>query len=74
MPDLNGLELFAKIRKMDPTARALLLTANHEQFIEGNKQKVGRDYLKVITKQFLTKSYWRRLILYQIQLLLHWIV
>ena len=50
MPNLNGLELFAKIRKMDPTARALLLTANHEQFIEGNKQKVGRDYLKVITK------------------------
>ena len=39
MPNLNGLELFAQIRKMDPTARALLLTANHEQFIEGKNIK-----------------------------------
>ena len=49
MPNLNGLELFARIRKIDPTAKALLLTANHEQFIEG-KHKVGQDYLRVITK------------------------
>ena len=49
MPNLNGLELFARIREIDPTARALLLTANHEQFTEG-KQIEGQDYLKVITK------------------------
>ena len=49
MPDLNGLELFARMREMDPTARALLLSANHEQFIEG-KQIEGRYCLKVITK------------------------
>ena len=50
MPNLNGLELFARMREIDPTAKALLLTANHEQFTEGNKQKVGQDYLKMITK------------------------
>jgi CheY-like chemotaxis protein len=47
MPNLNGLELYTRIRELDPTAK--LLTANHEQFTEG-KQKVGKDYLRVITK------------------------
>ena len=36
-------------REIDPTAKALLLTANHEQFTEG-KQIEGQDYLRVITK------------------------
>ena len=49
MPKLNGLELYARMREIDPTAKALLLTANHEQFTEG-KQLEGKDYLKVITK------------------------
>jgi DNA-binding response OmpR family regulator len=49
MPDLNGLELYARMREIDPTTKALLLTANHEQFTEG-KQIEGQDYLKVITK------------------------
>jgi len=49
MPKLNGLELYARIREIDPTAKALLLTANHEQFTEG-KQLEGKDYLRVITK------------------------
>ena len=49
MPKLNGLELYARIREIDPTAKALLLTANHEQFTEG-KQLEGQDYLRVITK------------------------
>ena len=49
MPNLNGLELFARIREIDPTAKALLLTANHEQFTEGGL-RVGQDYLRVITK------------------------
>ena len=49
MPKLNGLELYAQIREIDPTAKALLLTANHEQFTEG-KQLEGQDYLRVITK------------------------
>jgi two-component system response regulator ChvI len=49
MPKLNGLELFARIGEIDPTAKALLLTANHEQFTEGGL-RVGQDYLRVITK------------------------
>ena len=49
MPKLNGLELYAQITEIDPTAKALLLTANHEQFTEG-KQLEGKDYLRVITK------------------------
>jgi CheY-like chemotaxis protein len=49
MPNLNGLELFARIRERDPTAKAMLLTANHEQFTEG-ELRAGQDYLRVITK------------------------
>jgi len=49
MPKLNGLELYAQITEIDPTAKALLLTANHEQFTEG-QQLEGIDYLRVITK------------------------
>jgi two-component SAPR family response regulator len=49
MPKLNGLELYAQITEIDPTVKALLLTANHEQFTEG-KQLEGKDYLRVITK------------------------
>ena len=47
MPKLNGLELYAQITEIDPTAKALLLTANHEQFTEG-EHKVGQDYLRVV--------------------------
>ena len=49
MPKLNGLELYAQITEIDPTAKVLLLTANHEQFTEG-KQLEGQHKLKVITK------------------------
>jgi CheY-like chemotaxis protein len=49
MPKLNGLELYARMREIDPTAKAMLLTANHEQFTEG-KQIELQPYLKVITK------------------------
>ena len=49
MPNLNGLELFARLRERDPTAKAMLLTANHEQFTEG-ELRAGQDYLRVITK------------------------
>jgi len=55
MPKLNGLELYAQITEIDPTAKALLLTANHEQFTEG-KQLEGKDYLRVITKPISNKK------------------
>jgi hypothetical protein len=35
--------------EIDPTAKALLITANHEQFTDG-KQIELQHYLKVITK------------------------
>ena len=49
MPNLNGLELFTRLREIDSKAKALLLTANHEQFTEGDL-RVRQDYLRVITK------------------------
>ena len=49
MPKLNGLELYAQITEIDPTANVLLLTANHEQFTEG-KLLEGKDYPRAITK------------------------
>ena len=55
MPKLNGLDLYAQITEIDPTAKALLLTANHEQFTEG-KQLEGIDYLRVITKPISNKK------------------
>ncbi|MFI5424094.1 MAG: response regulator [Nitrososphaerales archaeon] len=55
MPKLNGLELYAQITEIDPTAKALLLTANYEQFTEG-KQLEGIDYLRVITKPISNKK------------------
>lgn len=49
MPNLNGLELFRIIRKMDPAAKAILLTASHEQLTD-SKQIPGQDYLRIVTK------------------------
>ena len=49
MPILNGLELYARMRESNPTTKALLLTANHEQFTEGKQIEV-QLCLKVITK------------------------
>ena len=34
MPDLNGLELYRRIREIDPRIRCSILTANHEKFSE----------------------------------------
>jgi DNA-binding NtrC family response regulator len=49
MPNLNGLELFRIIRKMDPTAKAILLTASHEQLTD-SKQIPRQNYLRIVTK------------------------
>jgi DNA-binding response OmpR family regulator len=38
MPKLNGLELYTRISKLDPTAKALLLTANHDSSLKVNKK------------------------------------
>jgi len=50
MPNLNGLELYNRIRDIDPSTKALLLTASHEQLTDENNQIQGRDNLRVIRK------------------------
>ncbi len=50
MPNLNGLELYARMREIDPSTKALLLTASHEQLTDENNQIQGRDNLRVIRK------------------------
>ncbi|MGA7978087.1 MAG: response regulator, partial [Nitrososphaeraceae archaeon] len=34
MPDLNGLELYRRIREKDPRIKCSILTATHEKFSE----------------------------------------
>lgn len=46
MPELNGLDLYARIKEIDPTIKALILTASHEQITE----EYPRENLKVIRK------------------------
>lgn len=56
MPNLNGLELYKIIRKMDPTAKAIILTASHEQLTE-SKQNPGDDYLRIVTKPITNEKF-----------------
>ncbi|MDQ5869706.1 MAG: response regulator [Thermoproteota archaeon] len=48
MPNLNGLELYKRIRDIDPSTKAL--SASHEQLTDENNQLQGRDNLRVIRK------------------------
>jgi CheY-like chemotaxis protein len=51
MPNLNGIELCERIRAIDSSIKAVLLTASHEQLIENElKHKQGQKYMRVITK------------------------
>jgi DNA-binding response OmpR family regulator len=56
MPNLNGLDLYRIIRKLDPTAKAILLTASHEQLIESKKTPAD-DYLRVVTKPITNEEF-----------------
>ena len=50
MPDLNGLELYRRIREKDPRIRCSILTATHENFSEDEDNPQGQVNLKVIRK------------------------
>jgi len=51
MPNLNGIELYERMRDIDSSIKAVLLTASHEQLIEnGHKHAQGQNYMRVITK------------------------
>lgn len=54
MPKLNGLELYRIIRKLDPTAKAILLTASHE-LIES--KKTPADDIRVVTKPITNEKF-----------------
>jgi two-component system, OmpR family, response regulator ChvI len=51
MPNLNGIELYERIRDIDSSIKAVLLTASHEQLIENERKNAqGQKYMRVITK------------------------
>ena len=50
MPDLNGLELYRRIREKDPRIRCSILTATHEKFSEDEDNPQGQRNLRVIRK------------------------
>ena len=49
MPDLNGLELYRRIREVDPTIRCSILTATHEKFSEDDNPQRSEN-LRIIRK------------------------
>ena len=51
MPNINGIELYERIRDIDSSIKAVLLTASHEQLIENERKHAqGQKYMRVITK------------------------
>jgi len=50
MPDLNGLELYRRIREKDPRIRCSILTATHEKFNEDEDNPQRPENLKIIRK------------------------
>ena len=50
MPDLNGLDLYRRIREIDPRIRCSILTATHEKFSEDEDNPQGLGNLRVIRK------------------------
>ena len=50
MPHLNGLELYRRIREINPRIRCSILTATHEKFSEEEDNPQGQGNLKVIRK------------------------
>lgn len=51
MPEMNGIELYKKIREKDPSTKITILTASHEQMYVNDNQELKREpSLKVIRK------------------------
>ena len=50
MPDLNGLDLYRRIREIDPKVRCSILTATHEKFSEDEDNPRGLRNLRIIRK------------------------
>jgi DNA-binding response OmpR family regulator len=43
MPDLNGLELYKRLREVDKSTNAMLLTAGHEQLYMSNDEELQQN-------------------------------
>ena len=50
MPDLNGLELYRRIKEIDPRIRCSILTATHEKFSEDEDKPRRPENLRIIRK------------------------
>ena len=50
MPVLNGLELYRRIREIDPRIRCSILTANHEKFSEDDEKLQRPENVRIIRK------------------------
>jgi DNA-binding response OmpR family regulator len=51
MPEMNGIELYKKIREKDASTKVTILTASHEQMYVNDNQELKREpSLKVIRK------------------------
>jgi len=50
MPDLNGIELYRRIREIDPTIRCSILTATHEKFSEDEYNPQRSENLRIMRK------------------------
>lgn len=50
MPSLNGLELYKKIRQIDESIKALILTASQEQVHISDNRELRDVILKVVRK------------------------
>ena len=50
MPDLNGLELYRRIKEIDPRIRCSILTADHEKFSKDEDKPQRPENLKIIRK------------------------
>ena len=54
MPNLNGLELYKRLREIDSSIKALFLTASHEELNEQENQR--QDHLNFIGKPISTEK------------------
>ncbi len=51
MPNLNGLELFTQITQIDKSAKAMFLTATHEQLQMNNEDLQQEEWdFKIVRK------------------------
>ena len=57
LPDLNGLDLYRRIREIDPRIRCSVLTATHEKFSEDEDNQQGLGNLRVIRKPIGNKEF-----------------